>query len=268
MLVYPNAKINIGLFVTEKRCDGFHNLETVFYPVGLADILEVNRAEAGGCCFQNTGIPVDCPVEKNLVMKAYQLLSADYHLPPVRVHLHKLIPFGAGLGGGSSDAAFMLKALNELFMLEISLPAMQEYASRLGSDCAFFIQNKPAFAHGKGEILEEIPLSLGAYRMVLVKPGCGVATPEAYAGIRPGPASIDLRGLGGIPVNRWRKEVTNDFEKSVFLKHPEIAEIKKQLYEMGAAYAAMTGSGSAVFGLFDKKNTPEICFPECFVWQE
>lgn len=270
MVVFPNAKINIGLFVTEKRPDGFHNLETVFYPVSWADILEVNpapEAKEGVCLWTNTGLPVDCPQEKNLVVRAYRLLDADYHLPAVRVHLHKLIPFGAGLGGGSSDAAFMLKALNTLFQLELSGEQLEEYAARLGSDCAFFIENRPAFASGKGECLEKIPLSLEDYRLVLVKPAGGVSTAEAYAGICPRPAPFDLRQLPCLPVTAWKERIENDFEQTVFKKFPEIAMLKAKLYEKGASYAAMTGSGSAVFGLFpvDQELLPD--FPGCFVWQ-
>lgn len=271
MIVFPNAKINVGLFVTEKREDGFHNLETVFYPVGMSDILEINKAESGDpgeCFFKNSGITIDCPPEKNLVIKAYRLLAGKYQLPAINIHLHKVIPFGAGLGGGSADAAFMLKALNQYFGLEIPDGELVCYAAQLGSDCAFFIKNSPAFASGKGEVLEDIALSLADYRMVFVKPDCGVSTAEAYAGIIPGKAAFDLRQLPQLPVMDWRDKVINDFEKTVFTKYPEIEDVKRQLYANGAVYASMTGSGSAVFGLFDRKNIPAFSFPGCFVWQE
>lgn len=268
MLLYPNAKVNIGLFVTEKRSDGFHNLETVFYPVGLTDILEVNPIEGKVCRFINTGIDIDCREQDNLVMRAYHLLAADYTLPAVQVHLHKIIPFGAGLGGGSSDAAFMLKALNELFELHISGSVLEAYAARLGSDCAFFIRNRPVFAHGKGELLEEISLSLDDYRIVLVKPDCGVSTPEAYAGIKPDPASFNLRNLSILPVNKWKESVVNNFESTVFVHHPEIGTIKDKLYGMGAIWASMTGSGSAVVGIFRIGTDITGEFPGCFVWSE
>lgn len=269
MVVFPNAKINIGLFVTEKRKDGFHNLETVFYPIGLSDILEIERVEGnvGEYSFCNTGIDVACEAESNLIVKAYRLLAADFHLPAIRIHLYKVIPFGAGLGGGSSDAAFMLKALNEYFNLSLSESVLIDYAVRLGSDCAFFIPNRPAFASGKGEVLENIELSLAGYQLVLVKPSLGVSTPEAYAGIVPQPACYDLHGLHHLPVAEWKAWVGNDFEKSVFLKYPQIADLKQWLYERGALYASMTGSGSAVYGIFKKDQQVDLTCPGCFVWQ-
>ncbi len=269
MLVYPNAKINIGLSVTEKRGDGFHNLETVFYPVDLMDILEINRTTGmpGDCFFKNTGIEVDCTADKNLVIRAYKLLAVDYRLPAVAIHLHKIIPFGAGLGGGSSDAAFMLNALNVYFELNIPEEALIGYAARLGSDCAFFIKNRPAFASGKGEVLEDLDLSLDGYNIILVKPAEGVSTAEAYAGIIPHKASFDLRKLGTISPTAWREYIVNDFEKTVFTRYPEIKRIKERLYESGALYASMTGSGSAVYGIFDAKTDNTFDFPGCFIWK-
>lgn len=272
MIYFPNSKINIGLFVTEKRNDGFHNLETVFYPLGLSDILEVKIIEeeqqGGKCYFENSGILVDCPAQKNLVLKAYHLLSKDFRLPAVKVHLRKIVPFGAGLGGGSSDAAFMLKALNEGCGLGLPDSRLMGYASQLGSDCAFFIANCPAFASGKGEQLQGISLSLADYRIVLVKPDCGVSTAEAYRGIVPKRPDFDLRTLGTLPVEEWKQVVKNDFEKTVFAHYPEIGELKKYLYEQGAVYAAMTGSGSAVYGIFRKNTAQNIECPGCFVWKE
>ena len=270
MLVFPNAKINIGLYVTEKRQDGFHNLETVFYPIGLSDILEISRGEgkSGTYLFHNTGIDVGCDVEKNLIIKAYHLLAKTYNLPAVNIHLHKVIPFGAGLGGGSADAAFMLKALNTYFELHISDLELSVLASSLGSDCAFFIANRPAFASGKGEVLEEINLSLDQYQFILVKPACGVSTPEAYGGIIPNEAEYDLRKLSSLSITDWKASVHNDFEKTVFLKYPQISALKQQLYDAGALYASMTGSGSAVFGLFPKDKKMQMNFPNCFVWSD
>lgn len=268
MLLYPNAKVNIGLFVTEKRSDGFHNLETVFYPVGLTDILEVNPIGGETCRFVSTGINIDCKEQDNLVMRAYHLLDADYKLPAVQVHLHKIIPSGAGLGGGSSDAAFMLMALNELFELQMSDSILETYAARLGSDCAFFIRNRPVFAHGKGELLEDIPLLLDNYRIVLVKPACGVSTPEAYAGIKPEPAPFNLRNLSVLSIDKWKGTVVNNFETTVFIHHPEIRAIKDRLYERGAIWASMTGSGSAVVGIFRKEIDITGEFSGCFVWSE
>lgn len=270
MVVFPNAKINIGLFVTEKRQDGFHNLETVFYPIGLSDVLEIVRGEGkpGEYCFRNSGIDVGCDAEKNLIIKAWRLLASAYDLPALSIHLHKVIPFGAGLGGGSSDAAFMLKALNEYFGLHISVSELMVYAATLGSDCAFFVRNHPAFAHGKGELLEDIRLSLAGHQLVLVKPACGVSTPEAYAGIVPGPAKFDLRTLGDLSVAGWKHQVSNDFEKSVFVKYPQIAALRQQFYDAGAIYASMTGSGSAVYGFFEKNKKISLDCPDCFVWRE
>lgn len=270
MIYFPNTKINIGLFVTEKREDGFHNLETVFYPLGLSDILEVKRIEeepGGKCYFENTGITVDCPAEKNLVLKAYHLLAQDFRLPAMKVHLRKIVPFGAGLGGGSSDAAFMLKAINENCGLGLSDSRLIEYASQLGSDCAFFISGRPAFASGKGERLAPIALSLDDYRIVLVKPDCGVSTAEAYRGIVPKRPEFDLRKLGTLPVEEWKQVVKNDFEATVFARYPEVGRLKEYLYGQGAVYAAMTGSGSAVFGIFHRNRKIDINCPGCFVWK-
>ncbi|WP_251619844.1 4-(cytidine 5'-diphospho)-2-C-methyl-D-erythritol kinase [Odoribacter lunatus] len=270
MFAYPNAKINLGLFVTEKRPDGFHNLESVFYPLSLSDVLEVNRTEQpqGECVFRNTGISVDCSAEKNLVVKAYKLLATAYDLPAVEVKLHKVIPYGAGLGGGSSDAAFMLKVVNEYFELGISERELMTYAMQLGSDCAYFIRSTPAFVSGRGELLEEIDLSLKAYKIVLVKPDCGVSTAEAYQGIVPKKAPFDLYHLPELPLEEWEGKIGNDFEKTIFAVHPEIREVKQALYEAGALFASMTGSGSAVYGIFPE----DVKIPENlkgkFIWEE
>jgi len=268
MLVYPNAKINIGLFITQRRKDGFHNLESVFYPVPLSDILEVNQIDRakGICLFENTGLPVDCPPEKNLVVRAYKLLALAYNLPAVEVRLHKVIPFGAGLGGGSSDAAHMLLLLNDYFGLGISQQGLMNYAARLGSDCAFFVKNTPVFAQGKGEILEDIALSLKDYSIVIVKPGCSVSTKEAYQGVNPRPAAFNLHGLPELPLSEWSLKISNDFEKSVFALYPEIKKTKEKMYRLGALYASMTGSGSAVFGIFEKGQYVTGVFEGDFVW--
>lgn len=255
--------------MTGRRPDGFHNLETVFYPIGLSDILEIGEGEGkrGECTFKCDGIDVGCRAEENLIVRAYRLLDAVYRLPAVRVRLHKVIPYGAGLGGGSSDAAFMLKALNDCFGLGLSEAQLRLHALELGSDCAFFISGHPAFASGKGEVLETIGLSLETYRIVLAKPSFGVSTAGAYAGIRAKPAGFDLRRLPSLPVEEWKEVVENDFEKSVFLKYPQIADIKRQLYAAGALYASMTGSGSAVYGIFRKGEEITLDCPDCFVWQ-
>jgi 4-(cytidine 5'-diphospho)-2-C-methyl-D-erythritol kinase len=268
MVLFPNAKINIGLFVTEKRPDGFHNLETVFYPIDLHDILEIHAVadSRGDCSFTATGIAIDCAPEKNLVTRAYHLLAGEHDLPSVDVHLHKVIPYGAGLGGGSADAAFMLVGLNRLFSLGLSEGQLMAYAAQLGSDCAFFVRNRPVFAFGKGELMEPVDLSLSAYSMVLVKPDRGVSTPEAYRGIVPRPAPFDLREIGKLPVSAWESVVKNDFEASVIPRVPEIGEIKDKLRSLGALYVAMTGSGSAVYALFKNPVDVREYFPGCFVW--
>lgn len=269
MIFFPNAKINIGLYVTSRREDGFHNLETVFFPVKLSDLLEVNPMPGKGeCRFKNTGIPVDCDAGHNLIVKAYRMLAATYDLPSVQVHLHKMIPFGAGLGGGSSDAAYMLKALNYIFEMSLSDSVLEEQASCLGSDCAFFIRNQPVFASGRGNIFEDLSLDLSEYRIVLVKPRCGVSTKEAYAGIVPAPAEFDLRRISELPVTEWKEQIRNDFEQTVFARYPEIKSIKASLYDQGAVYASMTGSGSAVFGLFKRNRPIRLEYPGCFVWEE
>lgn len=248
MILFPNAKINIGLNVVEKRADGYHNLETIFYPVKLTDALEI--VESSKTEFTVSGIEINADPENNLVFKAYELLKRDFDLPPVKIHLHKVIPFGAGLGGGSSDAAFTLKALNDLFQLNIPVFTLEDYAGKIGADCPFFIQNKPTFAHGIGDKFESVQLDLSAYEIVIVKPNCSVSTPEAYRNIIPAKADFDLREIDGLGMKKWKQVIRNDFEKSVFPQYSEIEELKNKLYEAGAIYASMSGSGAAVFGLF------------------
>lgn len=249
MIVFPNCKINLGLRILNKREDGFHNLETVFYPVPFRDVLEIipnNILE-----FTATGLLVDGNAEDNLCLKAYHLLKKDFpQLPAIKIHLHKTIPMGAGLGGGSADAAFMLKLLNEKFKLDLSTPKLLNYALQLGSDCPFFIKNKPCFATGRGEILEEITVDLSAYKIVLINPGIHVNTGWAFANVTPAPLKKSIKEIIQQPIGRWKDELINDFEKPVFASHPQIKEIKETLYSQGAMYAAMSGSGSTVFGIF------------------
>ncbi|MCF8363673.1 MAG: 4-(cytidine 5'-diphospho)-2-C-methyl-D-erythritol kinase [Prolixibacteraceae bacterium] len=267
MIVYPNAKINIGLDLLRKREDKFHDLESLFYPIQLCDILEVQTSDIFS--YSQSGIPIDGDIEYNLVVKAYRLLQKTHKLPEVKIHLHKQIPFGAGLGGGSSDAAFMLSALNDIFELCISKPELKEKAAELGSDCPFFIENSPMLASGRGEILKPFPVTLRGVYLVLVKPDIPVSTAEAYAGISPAIPQNKLENLLLEPVSTWKDNISNSFEKSVFLKHPEIKDIKEKLYTMGAEYAAMSGSGSSVFGLF--KHQPENITPHfkgCFIYTE
>lgn len=252
MILYPNAKINIGLNVVERRPDGYHNIETVFYPIGLHDVLSVEPSVmCSDYSFSAGGISVDGNPEDNLVVKAYRLLQHEYGVPPVDISLEKRIPFGAGFGGGSSDAAFMLKALNELFALKLSPRKLEQLAVSLGADCPVFVRNKPVFASGIGNVFSPIKLSLKGYFLLLVKPDIHVSTPEAYSRVVPRKSERSLVDLLSLPVQEWRGVVKNDFEKSVFALYPEIAEIKAGLYSAGALYASMSGSGSAVYGIFE-----------------
>ncbi|TFF35940.1 4-(cytidine 5'-diphospho)-2-C-methyl-D-erythritol kinase [Mucilaginibacter psychrotolerans] len=250
MIVFPNAKINIGLNITERRPDGYHNLETVFYPIKINDVLEVIEADELG--FESSGIEIPGDDADNLCIKGYHLLKKDFpKLPPVKIHLHKNIPIGAGLGGGSSDAAFFIKLMNEKFGLGLSADAMMDYARVLGADCAFFIEAKPVFAFDKGDEFESVKLDLSAYRIVLVMPDAHVSTAEAYRGVKPAPVKESLYELIQAPIETWKRNIKNDFEVHIFRDHPAIRGVKAELYERGALYAAMSGSGASVFGIFD-----------------
>ena len=255
MIVYPNAKINIGLNVVEKRPDGYHNLETVFYPIKLQDALEVKTIESNvpscGYSLKVSGTLLDGSPDDNLVVKAYKLLKKEFDLPPVSMYLYKHIPTGAGLGGGSSDAAYALKVLNEKYSLSLSDERLEAYAAEIGADCAFFIKNNPVFATGIGNIFSDIKLNLTGMTLVLVKPDIFVSTRDAYSNINPSAPKVSLKDLLSEPVTSWKDTVFNDFEKSVFPKYPEIAAIKDKLYDMGAVYASMSGSGSSVYGIFE-----------------
>lgn len=270
MITYPNAKINLGLNIVEKRPDGYHNLETVFYPINLQDALEVTVLEGDKeYTLTTSGTPIEGEAENNLVVKAYKLLKLDYpQMPAIDIHMYKHIPTGAGLGGGSADAAFMIKLLNEKFNLGISIEKMEEYAAKLGADCAFFIQNKPVFATGIGNLFEPIQLSLKGYYIVLVKPDIFVSTKDAFAHITPKEPSRSLKEIIRMPIETWRAMMKNDFEESVFQKFPEIAAIKDKLYDMGAIYASMSGSGSSVFGIFrEQVEYVDEVFSNCFCRQ-
>ena len=243
MITFPNAKINLGLNVVEKRPDGYHNLETVFYPIKLQDALEVNRLEGSDLPYKihTSGTVIEGNLEDNLVIKAYNLLKAEnYQMLPVDIHLFKHIPTGAGLGGGSADAAFMIKLLNEKFKLGISEEKMEEYAARLGADCAFFIKNKPVFASGIGNIFEPIEISLKGYYLVLVKPNIFVSTRDAFACIKPQHPEVSLKEIIKRPIETWKDCMKNDFEYSVFQKYPEIAAIKDKLYDLGVRISTLT----------------------------
>lgn len=265
MIVFPNIKINLGLSITEKRPDGYHNLETVFYPVALEDALEIRALPEASLpeadkkiTLHQYGMEITGNPEDNLVAKAYSLLDKEFHLPPVEIHLYKHIPSGAGLGGGSSDAAFMLKLLNGHFHLNLSEEQLEIYAATLGADCAFFIKNKPVYAEGIGNIFSPIELSLKGYQIMIVKPDVFVSTREAFANIHPHHPEYPVKEVIRRPVAEWKDTLINDFEASVFPQHPVIGEIKQELYNQGAIYASMSGSGSSVFGLF----APDAALPE------
>ena len=255
MITYPNAKINIGLNITERRPDGYHNIESVFYPINLQDAVEIKTIEGeepqGGYKLKVSGTILDGTPDDNLVVKAYQLLRKDFNFPAQKIHLYKHIPVGAGLGGGSSDAAAIIKMLNDKFALGLTSEQMQNYAVQIGADCPFFINNTPVFATGIGNIFTPIEFSLHGKTIILVKPDIFVSTRDAYALVKPSPAAIPLTEAIKQPISEWKQIITNDFEKSVFAKYPEIAAIKDKLYDMGAIYASMSGSGSAVYGIFD-----------------
>jgi 4-diphosphocytidyl-2-C-methyl-D-erythritol kinase len=248
MVVFPNAKINIGLNVVSKREDGYHNLETIFFPLKLSDALEF--VEAAETKLTTSGILIDGLPEQNLILKAYHLLTTDFNLPPLQFHLHKIIPFGAGLGGGSSDAAFTLKMLNEFYKLGLTPKSLESYAAKIGADCPFFILNKPTFATGIGNKFHDIELDLSDYEIVILKPNISVSTVEAYKNVIPRNPKFRLTEIIKTPVNDWKNLIVNDFEKSVFQKYPQIGELKQLLYDLGAGFASMSGSGSAVFGIF------------------
>lgn len=294
MLSFPNIKINLGLNIIEKRHDGFHNLMSVFYPVkNVFDVLEVvkdeenqlhgelvdavahsgkaiqpadiNYIQYGKIKLAITGLDIPGDSADNLLVKAYNLINADYGLAPVKVHLHKVIPTGAGLGGGSADAAFFINTLNEVLEIGLAWGEKHHYAKQLGSDCSFFITNRPAFCFERGDQFEGIDLDLSGWNLVLVKPAVHVSTADAYAGITPKAAIQSPEDIVALPVEQWKDKLVNDFEETVFAKHPEIAEIKSKLYTMGATYACMSGSGATVFALFE--NAPDLTdkFANCFV---
>lgn len=271
MLLLPNCKINLGLQVVRKRPDGYHDLQTVFYPIPLRDNLELRelRNSDAPYALQLAGQAIEGNPDDNLIIKVYRQLKEEFDLPALDIYLYKHIPLGAGLGGGSSDAAFMMKGLNEVFELGLSDYEMERRLAGLGADCAFFVQNVPAYATGIGDELTPIPLSLKGMYIVLVKPDVFVSTREAYAGVTPKEPEHNLLKALRRPVTEWRDRVVNDFEPSVFAAHPELAAVKQTLYDMGADYAAMSGSGSTLFGLFSRP-VPEArkVFKEHFVWTE
>lgn len=267
MVVFPNCKINLGLQILRRRPDGYHDISTVMVPVPWHDILEIVPSSSSGDSLTVTGRPVCCPPEKNLVMKALRAVREVVDVPPVEIHLHKIIPDGAGLGGGSADAAFTVRALDSLFSLSLSDAQMVEILASVGSDCPFFIFNRPMIASGTGTDLSPLPLDLSGIGIVIAKPsGCSVSTAQAYAGVSPDDSVPPLSGLICAEQDLWQKIIINSFEKSVFALAPGIARVKDSMLSLGAFYAAMSGSGSAVFGLF--RSVPEHdrltqAFPDC-----
>ena len=273
MISFPIAKINLGLNVVEKRPDGYHNLQTVFYPVPIKDALEVHVMDEAfpsdyDCDLKVTNITIEGDEQRNLVVRAYQLLKQDFPtLPRIHSHLWKGIPTQAGMGGGSSDCAYMMLLLNQQFQLGLTDEQLIEYAAKLGADCAFFILSRPCYAEGIGEKLQPIDLSLSGYYIAVVRPDIPVPTKEAFSRIRPHYPAQNCRETVMQPVETWRDTLINDFEESVFALHPEIGNIKQQLYDMGATYAAMSGSGSALFGLFKKQpDSLSQAFPNMFTF--
>jgi 4-diphosphocytidyl-2-C-methyl-D-erythritol kinase len=248
MVIFPHCKINLGLHVISKREDGYHNIETCFYPIPWTDILEIIPAREFS--FTSSGSDIPGKEEDNLCIRAYRLLQTQFNLTPVKIHLHKVLPTGAGLGGGSSDAAFTLRLLNSIFDLNLNTIQLREFAAQLGSDCAFFIDDKPMLGSGRGEQLAEVPSILKELYMIIIKPDIHVSTAEAYAGVKPHVPNQTLAEILTLPVVEWKDLLVNDFEKSVFVKYPAIESIKKELYDHGALYASMSGSGSSVFGIF------------------
>ncbi len=266
MITFPNAKINLGLNILNKREDGYHNIESLFLPIPLQDALEIIPT-SGDFQFSSSGIVIDCADDDNIVVKAYRLLQADFHIPNVKIHLHKNIPFGAGLGGGSADAAFSLVMLNSMFELGMSDEKLEFYAAKIGADCAFFVKNKPAFAQGIGNELSIFDIDLKGKYLLLVKPNVTVATAAAYKYVMPQAPEFDLRESLTKPISQWKECIKNDFENSVFKQFPELNDIKQGLYANGAIYASMSGSGSSVFGIFNEKPALLNRFENCFVFE-
>jgi len=267
MVIFPNCKINLGLRILRKRADGFHDLETVFYPLQITDVLEIvtghDLSNDQSVHFGQTGERIEGAPASNLCIKAYELLKKEFpSLPSARIHLHKNIPMGAGLGGGSADAAFALKLLNEKFHLQLTTEQLIDRALQLGSDCPFFIVNKPCYATGRGEFLQSISLDLTPYTFVVVHPGIHIPTAWAFSLVQPGVDGPPLTDVLAQPVEKWNELLKNDFETPVFAKYPEIEQLRESLYKQGAVYASLTGSGSSVYGLFEKNKVPaETTFP-------
>lgn len=276
MVVFPNAKINLGLHIISKREDGYHNIETCFIPIPLRDILEVIEADRRSdetFQFTTSGLAIPGRPEENLCVQAYRLLQADFDLPPVKIHLHKIVPMGGGLGGGSSDASFLLRSLNELFSLSLTDDRLESYASQLGSDCPVFIRNQPVLATGTGYQFKDVSLDLSEKHIVLVFPEISVSTAEAYADVIPRQVnpqlpSVQLSELLKQPVEKWKESLVNDFETSVFARYSILKDIKEQLYDAGAFYASMSGSGSTMYGLFHQEPDTANLRSHYSIWHD
>ncbi len=260
MISFPNCKINLGLNVVEKRDDGFHNIETVFLPINIKDALEIIVAEDAtkDISFTTTGLTIEGDIKQNLCVKAYKLLKKDFDLPSIQMHLHKAIPMGAGLGGGSADGAFALMLMNDKFNLNLSNEQLINYALQLGSDCPFFSLNKPCFATSRGEVLKAIDIDLSAYQIIVINPKIHISTAWAFGNIVPSKSKKSVEEIIQQPISTWRKELINDFEKPVFKKYSAVEDIKQILYHHNAIFASMTGTGSTVFGIFNKTIDPAI----------
>jgi 4-diphosphocytidyl-2-C-methyl-D-erythritol kinase len=268
VIVFPNCKINLGLNIVNKRHDGFHDIETIFYPLTWQDALEILKTNEPGynIQFSTSGSILPGTTEMNLCVQAYHLLKKDFSLPSsIQMHLHKTIPIGAGLGGGSADGAFTLQLLNRLFNIGLSKEKLMKYSLELGSDCPFFVVNKTSFATGRGEVLEEIKLDLSSYRVVIVNPGIHITTSEAFSMVNPASPSKSIKQIIQQPIETWKNELKNDFEDSLFKKHPEIENIKDKLYNAGAVYASMSGSGSTVYGILRKDKDMSLSFPSTYL---
>ncbi len=265
MISFPNAKINIGLYITDKRADGYHNIESIFYPIAWQDALEALPSEK--LSFESSGLEIPGKPENNLILKAFHLLKDSLGGHAAKFHLHKVIPMGAGLGGGSADGAFTLKLLNELFELGLANEILKNLAAELGSDCPFFIENKPVFCYDRGIRFKEISLDLSSYYIVVINPSIHISTAEAYASITPQKAKVNLMEVIKQPLSQWKGQIENDFEKPLSVKYPLIAELKENLYQNGATYASMTGSGSTVYGIFENEPDLKNQFDDYTVWK-
>lgn len=266
MVRFPNSKINLGLHILNKRNDGYHELETIFYPINLTDALEIVENKKAdkkfSIPFTSSGLTIQGDAAANLCIKAYRILKKDFpKLPLVKIHLHKAIPAGGGLGGGSSDGACTLQMLNDMFALGLNEEKLLSYAEMLGSDCPFFMINKPCYAMGRGERLEPLELDLSAYRIAIINPAIHISTGRAFLDIKPEVPERSLRETIAEPISGWRDSLGNDFEKTVFPQHREVVEIKDELYRQGAVYASMTGSGSTVYGIFKRDSELTLDFP-------